>query len=412
MKNKKVISLLLIAAMLAIPTACGNNQSADHKTAVSTETKKSKDKEEKASKDDCALAGVTKKEYESMTAQDLVDRIKDVKKATEDETIALLATYAYVPYDENYEWEENITSEAIQMIEDEEGRLTYNEKVFETLVKSDCPSVCAYGFSIMRRTTENLSGYTDEQIALAEKVLGAENEPIVYVYGLQAMGSCASFSEISQFFLKMTDHEDPVVRKYAAEAVTNLSSSGVDGMTDAAIKLMGDADDEVKATACERAGQLGDERVVEPLTTILNDDGQSAFHKYCVKGLIGMWYDHPFHEHTSEAAYRACLDYWSKTPRTQTEPSSGDFNSLGSTPGSGFEEWKQKATYYNPEELGKVLLDVVRDENAHWLARSGAAAGVLQHCGDAQKAELQSIIDGLEGKDADLIRSSYEKNLK
>lgn len=322
------------------------------------------------------------------------------------------ATYAYVPYDENYEWEENITSEAIRMIEEKEGHLTYNEKVFETLVNSDNPGICAYGFSIMRRTTENMSDYTEKQISLAEKVLGAENEPIVYVYGLQAMSNCASIPEIAQFFLKMTEHEDPVVRKYAAEAVTALASAGVDGMTDAAIRLMSDTDEDVKVTACNRAGQLGDERVIEPLTTILNDDSQSALHKYCINGLIDLWYGHPLHKYTSEAAYRACLSYWAKTPRTQNDPSSSDFNRLGSKPGSHFEEWKQKAAYYNPEELGTVLLDVVRDENVSWLARSGAAAAVLRHCGDAQKAELQSIIDGLNGKDADLIRSSYEKNLK
>ena len=413
MKNKKVISILLAMTMLVFPTACGTGKSADSKTAVSTEKKESKDAEKEDSKDDCVLAGVTKKEYEKMIAKDLTDRIKDIKNVTEDETIALLATYAYVPYDENYEWEDNnITSEAIQMIEEKEGHLTYNEKVFETLVNSDSPGGCAYGFSIMRRTTENMSDYTEKQILLAEKVLGAENEPIVYVHGLQAMSNCASIPEIAQFFLKMTEHEDPVVRKYAAEAVTALASAGVDGMTDAAIRLMSDADENVKVTACNRAGQLGDERVIEPLTTILNDDSQSELHKYCINGLIDLWYGHPLHKYTSEAAYKACLSYWSKTPRTQNDPSSSDFNRLGSKPGSHFEEWKQKATYYNPEELGMVLLDVVRDENVSWLARSGAAAAVLRHCGDAQKAELQSIIDGLNGKDADLIRSSYEKNLQ
>ena len=122
---KKVISMLLVAAMLAMPIGCGKDGNKDKDTTSGVETTDIGDdsaetdappktpvpKEDKETKesdkdtdtenetdfsdDDYEPAQVTKKEYESMSAQDLIDRIKDVKNITEDEALALYSTYAY-----------------------------------------------------------------------------------------------------------------------------------------------------------------------------------------------------------------------------------------------------------------------------------------------------------------------------
>ena len=116
---KKVISMLLIAAMLAMPIGCGKDGNKDKDTTSGEETTDTGDdsaetdappktpvpKEDKETKesdkdtdtenetdfsdDDYEPAQVTKKEYESMSAQDLIDRIKDMKNITEDEALAL-----------------------------------------------------------------------------------------------------------------------------------------------------------------------------------------------------------------------------------------------------------------------------------------------------------------------------------
>ena len=125
---KKVISMLLVAAMLAMPIGCGKDGNKDKDTTSGVETTDIGDdsaetdappktpvpKEDKETKesdkdtdtenetdfsdDDYEPAQVTKKEYESMSAQDLIDRIKDVKNITEDEALALYSTYAYTNY--------------------------------------------------------------------------------------------------------------------------------------------------------------------------------------------------------------------------------------------------------------------------------------------------------------------------
>ena len=141
---KKVISMLLVAAMLAMPIGCGKDGNKDKDTTSGVETTDIGDdsaetdappktpvpKEDKETKesdkdtdtenetdfsdDDYEPAQVTKKEYESMSAQDLIDRIKDVKNITEDEALALYSTYAYTNYTEDfYSREENITDEKL-----------------------------------------------------------------------------------------------------------------------------------------------------------------------------------------------------------------------------------------------------------------------------------------------------------
>lgn len=107
---KKVISMLLVAAMLAMPIGCGKDGNKDKDTTSGVETTDIGDdsaetdappktpvpKEDKETKesdkdtdtenetdfsdDDYEPAQVTKKELESMSAQDLIDRIKDSEK--------------------------------------------------------------------------------------------------------------------------------------------------------------------------------------------------------------------------------------------------------------------------------------------------------------------------------------------
>ena len=107
--KKKTVGILLIVTMIIISAAaCGKEKTSDDKKeSAKTESVKKTDKK---SKEDYEPAGVTRKEYQNMTAQDLLDRIEDPENITEEEAIALVSTYAYVDYDEEFEREENTMS--------------------------------------------------------------------------------------------------------------------------------------------------------------------------------------------------------------------------------------------------------------------------------------------------------------
>ena len=171
---KKVISMLLVAAMLAMPIGCGKDGNKDKDTTSGVETTDIGDdsaetdappktpvpKEDKETKesdkdtdtenetdfsdDDYEPAQVTKKEYESMSAQDLIDRIKDVKNITEDEALALYSTYAYTNYTEDfYGREENITDEAFKILKDDGCKIPYTTTIRDNMLHSENANVRA-----------------------------------------------------------------------------------------------------------------------------------------------------------------------------------------------------------------------------------------------------------------------------
>lgn len=398
--KKKIVSILLVATMIvAASSACGKEKAPDD-SPKTVET-------EKASKDDYAPAGVTKKEYQSMTAQDLVDRIKDVENITEEEALEFVSTYAYVEYDDELCRTENITDEAMQIIWDAGGGMPNTNTFLEAVVTSENPNVRAYGFSRMG----GLFGTSDAEEKMAEEALEKETDPVALDAALNSLANSGSNPYIAKFFIKMSEHEHPIIRKDAAIAIGNYWSIGAEGMVETIIKLMNDEDEMVADVACSRAGNLADDQLVEPLVTILNDAEKTELHGSCCESLVTMWFDYPFHEKTSEAAYRATMDYWAKTPRTQEDPewtSLGDINHIAE---DSIEEWKAKATYYNPDEICNIMKEIISDPEANSRARTEAMEAILNHGDDAQKEELKSIIEGLTDKDASSIQSRYANEI-
>lgn len=265
--KKKIVSILLVATMIvAASSACGKEKAPDD-SQKTVET-------EKASKDDYAPAGVTKKEYQSMTAQDLVDRIKDVENITEEEALEFVSTYAYVEYDDELCRTENITDEAMQIIWDAGGGMPNTNTFLEAVVTSENPNVRAYGFSRMG----GLFGTSDAEEKMAEEALEKETDPVALDAALNSLANSGSNPYIAKFFIKMSEHEHPIIRKDAAIAIGNYWSIGAEGMVETIIKLMNDEDEMVADVACSRAGNLADDQLVEPLVTILNDAEKTELH--------------------------------------------------------------------------------------------------------------------------------------
>lgn len=208
--KKKIVSILLVATMIvAASSACGKEKAPDD-SQKTVET-------EKASKDDYAPAGVTKKEYQSMTAQDLVDRIKDVENITEEEALEFVSTYAYVEYDDELCRTENITDEAMQIIWDAGGGMPNTNTFLEAVVTSENPNVRAYGFSRMG----GLFGTSDAEEKMAEEALEKETDPVALDAALNSLANSGSNPYIAKFFIKMSEHEHPIIRKDAAIAIGN-----------------------------------------------------------------------------------------------------------------------------------------------------------------------------------------------
>lgn len=372
---KKIVAFLLTLGMIFSLAACGGGKKVDQAS------------------------------YGKMTADDLLKNIKDQKNVTLEEFTELVSTLAYAGITDDMELEENITTEAIKKLKDSGAKLPSPEEYVEPLLKSEAPQVRGYAIS----NVGSLLGVSDSHIAAAKELLKTEKDPYVICCALQALANeGGKDADIGAFLLNAAKNENSKVRKQAAMAIGSSWNKDLDGAVDAMITLMGDSDNDVRSRAYEYAGGLGDEKIIEPIVTMLNNPEDAELHGNGIDSLNKLWYDFPFHEKTSEAAYRATMDYFKTTPRTKDVPSWTAIGSLKIKNDSHYEEWRAKATYFNADEFAQIMTEIIKDANANSFARSGAVENIAAHCSKETFDSLAAVIDGLTDKDAKDIQDKYK----
>ena len=194
-----------------------------------------------------------------------------------------------------------------------------------------------------------------------------EKNPLVLARMISAVGSRAGKNPgIAEFVLKMADHESPVVRK---EVITWLTSSGsrdVKGAVDKVIeKLEQDEDEDVRLAACRYAGKTGDERLI-PIyrKMIVKPDKDPKMYSACMQGLAKMWNPFLSRDAKSEQAYKLFMAKMKSKPRTREHPPWIVMNDLGREP-------RGSPTWYDRAAVVKLLTEIVLDDDAHWMARTG-----------------------------------------
>ena len=414
MRRHKKYALILAGAMLLTSvTGCGKQKEettteATTKAEVTTEAATETTTEAEATTEEAG----DNIDYANMTAEELVAKIKDPANPTVEEYAWLCSTFQYVEINDELELEENITDEALSLVGDAiydgDGQYPDMDGVFDELIKSEAPQVRGYALSL----TYSFVGVSDEGIAVCKEMIANEKDPYVIKCLVSALSNeVATDPEIANFIIEMSENENAAIRYETAAALANAWSKGVDGVVDAVIRLMNDEDEDVCDCACSGAGQLRDEAVIEPLVAILNDPEKANIHGSAVTGLVDMWFDYPFHEGTSEAAYNATMDYWKKKPRTEEVPCWTSVTEISVRNKDKFDAWKQNATYFNEDDVIAVMYDILMDPDVNWLARSGALDTIFEYATPEYCKGLQSAIDGLTDDKAELVQSAYQNKI-
>lgn len=386
---KKILAFILAVGMVFSLAACGGEN-----TGKETETKQE-----------------TKKiDYANMTEDDLIKEfIKDEQNITLDEFIDLASTYSYATINNKLELDENITDKAIKKLKENKAKLPAAKEFVEPLLKSDAPQVRGYAFS----NIATFFGASDSHKASAKEILKTEKEPYVIKCAVKALGNeGGKDAEIGKFLLDAAKNENAVVRRQAAVALGSTWNKTLNGAVDAEIELMKDSDKEVRKAAYEYAGLLGDDRVVAPISEMLKNEADADLHSSGVKGLVWLWYDYPSHENTSEAAYRATIDYLKTTPGSDKVPAWAAVTSFTNKSEKNYAAWKEKATYFNTDELYEVMLGIAKNENLSRLARGYACKPVAAHCSKEQFEAFGTVVNALTDKDAKFIQDEYQNQSK
>ena len=390
---KKLLAMILTIGMIFTLASCGGDKTGKE-TKKETETKQE-----------------TKKlDYKNMTEDDLIKEfIKDEQNITLDEFIDLVSTYSYATINDKLELDENITDKAIKKLKDNKAKLPAAKEFVEPLLKSDSPQVRGYAFS----NIATFFGASDSHKAAAKEIVKTEKEAYVIKCAVRALGNeGGKDAEIGKFLLDAAKNENAVVRRQAAVAIGSTWNKTLDGAVDAEIELMKDSDNEVRKAAYEYAGLLGDDRVVAPISEMLKNEADADLHSNGVRGLVWLWYDYPSHENTSEAAYRATIDYFKTTPGSDKVPAWAAVTSFTTKSDENYDAWREKATYFNTDELYEVMLGLVKNENLGRMTRGYACKPVAAHCSKEQFESFGEVVNALTDKNAKFIQDEYQYQAK
>jgi len=395
---KKVSFAVLAALMLFNFSGCKKDEAA---SAPASDAAPAAAPEAKSDGDDCS----------KVTVESLKAIVKDKTKATSDEYAEIVEAYRCCTIDEaslSYDRKNCVVDEALKQLRDEKVKIPSIDQIAARLVKSSSPLVRGKGYA----SFSGLFGASNKDISLAKDAIKNEKD----AYGLRELVAGLSNEgnkdpEVAKFLLDMAKHEHKAVREKAAIALGNTWSDRVEGAADAIIELMADSDESVAKIACSGAGKLKDEKVIEPIVNILNDESKAKLHADCVRGLATMWIDYPFHKNHNENAYKATMDYLKKIPRTKDIPAWNAIAAINNVANSRgeFDNWKKEATWFKIDEFNAVMTDLIKDDEFNWLGKGPAMKAIAAYGG---KAELEKIGPVVEGLSDQKVKDSYKRELE
>ena len=372
---KKVLLSFAIMAIAATMTACGNKQ------AQNTES---------TSDDSPAMRLLNSVPF---TEEGLISMVTTPEKGTltPEEYEAMYLAYSKVAIDEKtMELEKNFVAKARNTAFKNRKNPENFKDILKQLMSNASPQVRGQAITA---STGKLFGAKDSEVSNDLSTLMNETDPYVIKCGVEALSNELKHPEVAKFVLAQLENESPFVRRKVAIAVGNSWSKGVDGVKEAALKLMADKDDNTRKLILSGVGKLGDESFVPELVKVLDDPAQEKFHGDAIRGLSTMWLDYPFHKNTCKAAYDATMNYYKKTPRTNKVPSWAGIAAFSTVAEKEIGAWKAKATYFKPAEFAKVLTDVVNDPEVNWLATAPAAKAIKALCSKADLENLKKTIE-------------------
>lgn len=399
--KKLFFSIAILATSLCVMASCGNKSAnnAGGEAAV----------EEVADDNSPAMQLLNSVPF---TEEGLKSMIKTPEKEplTDEELEALFLAYSKVNINEK---SQNLENNFVGKVKSEvmRGRKRSESEgaVIDKLLKNPSPQV--RGVAVQQYG--GLFGMTAETASKLVKALENEQNAFVLKEGIKTLANQLKYDDVKKFVLGKIDNDNKEVRKAVALSVGNSWSKGLDGVKDAALKLMGDGDDDVRKTILGNVGQLADDSFVPELEKVLNDPAQGKLHGDAMRSLYTMWYDYPQHKNTSKAAYDACLKYLKATPRTKDIPAWQTIGGIQNQNAKDYDAWKSKATYYNNTEWVKVMMDIAADPNANWLGRTPAIKVISKIGTKTDLEKLKATVSANSNdKDGKKVLDAIEKELK
>jgi len=252
-------------------------------------------------------------------------------------------------------------------------------KVGEKMIGHASPAVRVQAATMMRVRGQ----LTPASLAAIEKVARGERDPRVLEAFIRIAGKQgAANPSAAALLLTAAGHADTGVRLDAIEAIAAVENRGMHGAAEKLVALAEtDSDPRVRRAACEQAGRLGTDTVLPLYERTTANVTDPDFYAACMEGLAAMFHNAPRFDTASEGAYRLFLRRLEETPRSEHSPPwtvmstfcyfthEADLDKLAA--------WKQRATWFDANEVKRVLTGVIVDRAVSEQARLAAIESLV-----------------------------------
>ncbi|MGN0879417.1 MAG: HEAT repeat domain-containing protein [Oligosphaeraceae bacterium] len=252
------------------------------------------------------------------------------------------------------------------------------------LLAHPAPTVRAYGIQLLGG---GILGRRADAYKLIQPLLETEKEPGVQAALIRHFAIDAhSQPAIAAFLLRMLSGDDPQLRACATHYTCNASRNAqAKGLPEKiATLIVQDPDENVRAVACEFAGNLGLDLFAEPLAKVLAGDND-RLRARALKSAINLWWNFPFFSNHSEAGYRLTLKTLPEIAKVQGKPDGYYHVALSQltyrpSTKSTADKWAAAAaSWYKSEELQAALLPLLHAKQFSFIVTNNIIKSLYAH---------------------------------
>lgn len=217
----------------------------------------------------------------------------------------------------------------------------------------------------------SIFGSSKESQAAIVKAAQGEKHPRVLKSMLRSVASSIKKNEgVRQLILANANHPDQKVRMEVVGALTSTWAKGTEGTLEKAMEMVEkDAAMEVRQYACRRLGERANAKALPLLKKLTAKPSDSKLYSACVRGVIAMWSAPVPHKAPSQDAYKHTIALFKQTPRSKNNP---PWTAISAVEWAAKKKFQEAAPWFKLGELQGVLIEIVKDRDTNWLARTGA----------------------------------------
>ncbi len=263
------------------------------------------------------------------------------------------------------------------------------------------PKIRANALSYIR----TFLGVSKTNLERTNDMLTNEKDPVVIAAMVRALANEGDRNPaVGAFLVRCLDNPDPVVRYvvgiHSPSSWNYKNQALADKLADL---IVNEKDENTRKYICEYAGRLNNDAIVDAYSKVIFTETDPQIQNAAIKGLLLTWWCYPLHNTDRQKGYELSLKFFREFKPNSRVPSTSAIFPLTSSaaPSKSFEKWKEKATWYKPEDVAAVFLPYATDKDYPKMLRQSAIK-ILAYNGYT-KEQVQELVtklaaDGLLSK--------------